>query len=212
MTLQQLDTIPPQSVYVLGVRVDRISQQQALDAMEQMIANHRANMGAELSRSICQQIITVNPEFVMAAQHNDAFREAINSAALVLADGTGVVWATRYLGKPAPERVTGIDTLPLLAQRCAAHGYRMYLLGAARRYRGDSGGATCKNWRRDWKLPEHMPVRPLSEEEDAIIERVRAARGGCAMCGLWRTGTGPVDTAQPLALACRYRYRCWRRV
>src|SRR5216684_573640 len=78
-----------------------------------------------------QKSVTVNPEFVMAAQRNNDFRSAINSAALVLPDGTGVVWAARYLGQPTPERVTGTDMLPVLAQRCAASGYRLYLLGAA---------------------------------------------------------------------------------
>src|SRR5437660_550482 len=98
----------PRSVYVLGVRVDRLSQVQAV-----------------------QQIITVNPEFVVAAQQNADFRQAINAAALVVADGSGVVWATRYLRAPAPERVTGVDTLPDLARSCARAGYSLYLLGAA---------------------------------------------------------------------------------
>ena len=175
MTLQQLDTILPQSVYVLGVRVDRISQQQALDAMEQMIAHHRANMGADTSRPHCQQIITVNPEFVMAAQRNDAFREAINSAALVLADGTGVVWATRFLGKPTPERVTGIDTLPLLARRCAALGYRMYLLGAAPGI-AEIAATRLQELAPGVEIAGTYAGSPALEEEDAIIERVRAAQ------------------------------------
>jgi len=175
MTLQQLDTMQPESVYVLGVRVDRISQRQALDAMEQMIAHHRANMGADVSRPACQQIITVNPEFVMAAQQNEAFREAINNAALVLADGTGVVWATRYLGKPAPERVTGIDTLPLLAQRCAAHGYRMYLLGAAPGV-AEIAAARLRELAPGVEIAGTYAGSPAHEEEDAIIERVRATQ------------------------------------
>src|SRR5438067_5268669 len=128
MSLRQVNTMPPQSspasVYVLGVRVDRISQQEALDRVEQMIARRQAN-GNTLS---CQQIVTVNPEFVMAAQRNPEFRQAINEATLVLADGAGVVWATRYLGQPTPERVTGTDLLPALARRCATSHYRLYLL------------------------------------------------------------------------------------
>src|SRR5438552_13420034 len=126
MSLQQINSMPEQgpqkSVYVLGVRVDRVSQQQALDNIEQMIARWRGSVGAGLAPALCQQIVTVNPEFVMVAQRNPEFRIAINSASLVLADGTGVVWATRYLGQPAPERVTGTDMLPVLAQRCVASG------------------------------------------------------------------------------------------
>src|SRR6202011_3294243 len=119
---------PAQSyVYVLGVRVDQLTQHQALDRIEQMIARHRAGGNT----FPCQQVVTVNTEFVMAAQHNIEFRNAINTAALVIPDGIGVVWATRYVGQSAPERVTGTDALVALAQRCAASGYRLFLLGAA---------------------------------------------------------------------------------
>ncbi len=37
---------PPAPAYVLGVRVDRLSQQQALDRIEQMIALHRSGGNA----------------------------------------------------------------------------------------------------------------------------------------------------------------------
>ena len=106
------------SVYVLDVRVDQLTQQQALDRIEQMVARRRASDNV----LPCQQVVTVNTEFVMAAQHNSEFRNAINTAALVIPDGIGVVWATRYVGQPAPERVTGTDTLLALAQHCATSG------------------------------------------------------------------------------------------
>ena len=175
MTLQQLDTITPASVSVLGVRVDRLSQQQVLDEMEQMIARYREQNGNDATDAHCRQIITVNPEFVMAAQRDLAFREAINNAALVMADGAGVVWATRYLGKPTPERVTGIDTLPLLAQRCAQHGYRMFLLGAAPGV-AEIAAARLQELATRLEIAGTYAGSPAPEEEDAIIERVRAAR------------------------------------
>src|SRR5712692_11097133 len=109
---------PPAPAYVLGVRVDRLSQQQALDRIEQMIALHRSG-GNALS---CQQIITVNTEFVMAAQHDTAFRHTINSAALVIADGIGVVWATHFVHAPANERIKGIDTIVELDKNCEVQG------------------------------------------------------------------------------------------
>ena len=163
--------MPVESVSVLGVRVDRLSQQQALDRMQEIIVRRQAS-GNTLS---CQQIVTVNPEFVMAAQRDTDFRIAINEAALVLADGTGVVWATRYLGAPTPERVTGTDTLSVLASRCAKAGYRLYLLGA-------TPGVAKAAGERLQKLAPGLQIAgtyagsPAPEEEDAIIERVREAQ------------------------------------
>ncbi len=81
----------PVPVYVLGVRVDRYSQRRALDTIEQMLSRYRAS-GRQLN---CQQVITVNTEFVMMAQHDPIFRQCINQATLVVPDGMGIVWATR---------------------------------------------------------------------------------------------------------------------
>src|SRR6266478_6620772 len=156
--------------YILGVRVDRLSQRQALDRIEQIIALHRSG-----SKALpCQQIITVNTEFVMAAQHDTAFRHAINSAALVIADGIGVVWATHFVHAPAPERITGTDTLVELAKRCAVKGYRLYLLGAAPGV-AQQAGARLQAHAPGLELAGPYAGSPAPGEEDAIIERLRAA-------------------------------------
>jgi N-acetylglucosaminyldiphosphoundecaprenol N-acetyl-beta-D-mannosaminyltransferase len=117
----------------------------------------------------------VNTEFVMTAQHNTAFRHAINSAALVIADGIGVVWATRYAGSPTPERITGTDTLVALARRCAEAGYRLYLLGAAPGVAGEAG-ARLQALAPGLEIAGTYAGSPDAAEEDAIIERIRAAR------------------------------------
>jgi N-acetylglucosaminyldiphosphoundecaprenol N-acetyl-beta-D-mannosaminyltransferase len=160
----------PASVYVLGVRVDRLSQQQTLTSIDQLITLYRQNPSLT-----CQQIVTVNPEFVMEAQHNVAFRQYINQAAIVVPDGTGVVWATRYLRLPVPERVTGTDMLPELARLCAQKGYRLYLLGAA------PGVAEIAAERLQALAPGLLIAgtyagSPDPAEEDAIIERLRSAQ------------------------------------
>jgi len=106
-------------VFILGVRVDRVTFEQVVSMVEGFIADGRPH-----------QIVTVNPEFVMTAQHDAEFRQIINRAALALPDGAGVWWASRRLGHPVPERVPGVDLVVRLAQRSAAKGYRLYFLGA----------------------------------------------------------------------------------
>jgi N-acetylglucosaminyldiphosphoundecaprenol N-acetyl-beta-D-mannosaminyltransferase len=170
----ELEKIPPQSppapAYVLGVRVDRVSQLRALDIIDHLIALRQAS-GNTLP---CQQIVTVNTEFVMAAQKNSEFRQTINTATLAVADGIGVVWATRFVGFPTPERITGTDTLVALAKRCAEKGYRLYLLGAA-------PGIAEQAGERLQSLAPGLPIAgayagsPAPSEEDALIERIHAA-------------------------------------
>jgi N-acetylglucosaminyldiphosphoundecaprenol N-acetyl-beta-D-mannosaminyltransferase len=169
-TENMLQSTLPASVYVLGVRVDRLSQQQTLTTIDRLITSYRQNPSLS-----CQQIVTVNPEFVMEAQRNVAFRQYINQAAIVVPDGTGVVWATRYLRVPVPERVTGIDLLPELARLCTQKGYRLYLLGAA------PGVAELAAARLQELVPGLLIAgtyagSPDPAEENAIIERIRSAQ------------------------------------
>ena len=50
---------------------------------------------------------------------------------LSIADGMPLVWGSRWLGTPLPERVTGADLVPALVERAARSGYRVYFFGAA---------------------------------------------------------------------------------
>lgn len=163
-------TIPP-PVYVLGVRVDPISQQGTLDTIEHIVRRYHAS-----DRQIqCQQVITVNVEFVMMAQRDRTFRETINQAALVVADGMGIVLATRYLGRPVPERVTGTDTLATLAKRCAANQHSLYLLGAAPGV-AEEAGRRLQALAPGLRIAGTYAGSPALDEEEAIIERIKQAQ------------------------------------
>ncbi|MGH7640836.1 MAG: WecB/TagA/CpsF family glycosyltransferase, partial [Candidatus Dormibacteria bacterium] len=76
------------------------------------------------------QVVTLNPEMVMQARRSPQLARAIREAGLVLADGAGVVWASRRLGRPLPARVTGVDFLDSLALLGDRTGKGLFLLGA----------------------------------------------------------------------------------
>lgn len=175
MSIQQIDSTPhrnlPGSVTILGVRVDRLSRDQALERIEQFIAARLANN----NQTSCQQVVTVNPEFVMAAQKNSEFCQTINEAALSLPDGAGVVWASRYKQRPTPERVTGTDLVPGLAERCAANGYRLFLLGAAPGIAEAAAEKLIASYP-GLQIAGTYAGSPAPAEEAAIIERLENAR------------------------------------
>lgn len=154
---------------ILGVRADCISMAGALARIEAMIDEHRQHGGA------AAQIITVNPEFVWAARKDAAFRETINRAALVLPDGMGIVWASRILGHPFPERVTGADLLPLLAERCAGRGYRLFLLGAGPGVAEETARILQQRFP-GLQIAGAYGGSPAPAEADQILDVIRAAR------------------------------------
>ncbi len=107
-------------ISILGVPVDNIT-----------IADAMTRVAAYIEQRGPHQIVTVNPEFVMEAQHNAAFRAVLHQADLATPDGFGLVLAARWLGTPLCQRVTGVELTQRIAERAAARGYRLFLLGAA---------------------------------------------------------------------------------
>lgn len=107
-------------VRILGVRVDCVDMPGALARIERML-----DAGGDT-----RLVATINPEFVMKARRDAAFRQVLASAALCLADGIGVVWAMRRQGCREQQRVAGSDLVPSLAELCARRGWRPFFLGA----------------------------------------------------------------------------------
>jgi N-acetylglucosaminyldiphosphoundecaprenol N-acetyl-beta-D-mannosaminyltransferase len=138
---------------VLGVRVDCLDMAGAVEAIARLVDE----------RGRARLVATVNPEFIMRARVDEQFGEVLESAALCLADGIGVVWAMRRQGCPQYERVPGSDLVPLLARTCAARGWRPFLLGArpgvaaeaARRLEADNPGLQVAGAYAGSPLPEH---------------------------------------------------------
>jgi N-acetylglucosaminyldiphosphoundecaprenol N-acetyl-beta-D-mannosaminyltransferase len=153
----------PESVCVLGVRVDRVTTEQALHMMERFIAERRPH-----------QVVTLNPEFVIKAQHNAEFRVTLEEADLALPDGAGLLWAARLLGRSLLERVTGSDIVPLIAEMSARQGYRLYLLGAAPGV-AEKAAETLKRNYPGLRIVGAYAGSPDPAEEDGIIARIVAA-------------------------------------
>lgn len=65
-------------------------------------------------------------------QMNDlpGLRESVAASDFISADGMGIVWAARLMGKKLPGRVTGIDLMMHLVERAGMEGKKIYLLGA----------------------------------------------------------------------------------
>jgi N-acetylglucosaminyldiphosphoundecaprenol N-acetyl-beta-D-mannosaminyltransferase len=74
-------------------------------------------------------IVTVNPEFIMTARRDEAFREVLASADLATVDGVGIVLAARLFGERVRERVTGVDLTLRLAE-LEDRSPKIFLLGA----------------------------------------------------------------------------------
>jgi N-acetylglucosaminyldiphosphoundecaprenol N-acetyl-beta-D-mannosaminyltransferase len=104
---------------LLGVPVSALTMDDVLDRVDEAIApRQRLRIGV------------VNAAKLVNMRRDAALRQDVLSSDLILADGMSVVWASRLLGRPLPERVTGIDLMLGMLRRAARKGHRVYCLGA----------------------------------------------------------------------------------
>ena len=187
------------SVTILGVRVHALTW----EAFEAQAADFVRSGQAH-------QVVTVNPEFIMAAQHDPAFGRVLAAADLALADGWGLLWAARRFGKPLPTRITGSDGVPRLAALAAREGWRVFLLGAGPGI-AEQAAAVLQARHPALHLAGCFAGSPRPDEEDAIVARIAAARPhvlfvayGAPNQDLWIARTQP-RLQIPLAMGFGWR-------
>ena len=104
---------------ILGVGFDDLTLEEAATAGASLVEDQGFHYA-----------VTPNPEFLLAARKDQPFRQALLDADLVLADGVGVVYSAKLLGRPLKGRVPGIEFAQALMGWMAKHGKRLFLLGA----------------------------------------------------------------------------------
>lgn len=132
---------------------------------EQIIEQIRMRMNAQEKSTI----IAVNPEKVMAAQHNEELRELINQSTFQIPDGIGIILASKLNRGTIRTRVTGVDFMYKLLEMAALDGKKVFLYGAKEE--------TVKTAASNIKVafPSINVVGTMNgyvEDEDLIVERI----------------------------------------
>lgn len=152
------------SVNILGVRVDDCT-----------FASATAQVQAWLAQGGAYQIASVNPEFIMRAQKDEAFARALARANLNVPDGVGVLWAAKLLGQPLAQRVGGADLTIELCRAAAAHGWRIFFLGA-RDGIAERAAALLAARFPGMQVAGAFAGSPRPEDENSIVARVAQAQ------------------------------------
>lgn len=166
---EQSATASAESFQVLGVRVDVAQISDVIARMEEWIARREA----------CRYVAVTGMHGVMEAQHDEKFKEILNAAGMVVADGYPLVWLGRRKGfAEMKRRVYGPELMEAFCEKTAGKGYRHFFYGGApgvaeelarrfeARYKGlEVAGIFCP------------PFRALTKEEDrkaaAAIEKAK---------------------------------------
>lgn len=105
---------------VLGVYFDTMPPHRLKEVCE----------NALLQRNPCLNVYTPNPEIVMKATKDTAYRDVLNRAGLLVPDGIGVILASKMKRGAIRQRQTGIDLLAHLLSVAHRGEKRVFLLGS----------------------------------------------------------------------------------
>ncbi len=104
---------------LFGLALDNVTMAQAVQKVDHFLADGEKHY-----------VVTANVDHIVMLQKDREFLQAYRGAALAVADGMPIVWASRLLGRPLAERVAGSDLFIRVCELCARKGYRIYFLGA----------------------------------------------------------------------------------
>ncbi|MGA1868366.1 MAG: WecB/TagA/CpsF family glycosyltransferase [bacterium] len=77
-----------------------------------------------------RQHVVVNVSKLIYLKKDKKLKDIIVSCDMINADGMPIVWASKLLGTPLPERVAGCDLFQELVKLCTLKGYRPFFFGA----------------------------------------------------------------------------------
>jgi N-acetylglucosaminyldiphosphoundecaprenol N-acetyl-beta-D-mannosaminyltransferase len=151
---------------ILGVGVHDCDEQCAARAIASFLREEPPRL---------HQVCTVNPEFVMEARRNPAFRRLLNSVDRATPDGAGIIAAGKLLRRPFAGRATGVALVERLAAMSASGGWSLFLLGAAPGVADDAARVLARRYPGVQIAGTH-PGSPRPEDWPEIERLLDAAR------------------------------------
>jgi len=175
---------------ILKIRIDNISLKEATETALKWAQG-----------DIKRMIATPNPEMILEAQKNHKFLRILNNSNLNIPDGTGLLWAAKYLKitektkfkaiklikwatsllaiaiyppyihSEIKERVTGADLMQEICKKSGKLKLKIFLLGAAEGV-AEKGKNTLEKKYPEIKIVGTYAGKPLTTEDTKIIAKV----------------------------------------
>jgi len=105
-------------VNILGVGVNAVNMQMAVDEIEGWISERKQNV-----------VLNVPAHCIVECLRDDNLRKIYNRAGLVNPDGMPIAWIARWMGHKHVSQVCGPDLMLALCERSVSRGYRHFLYG-----------------------------------------------------------------------------------
>jgi len=141
------------TVRILGISITSTELVEVLRELTAFMAKPRLGL----------VVFTPNPEFLVEASEDLRFRELLNRADINLPDGVGLIWASRILGTPIKERVSGADVVEKLLEAGNEGG----------RWEVGGGRLDKEVGSKRWMIGIAGARRGEQKEADELVERLQ---------------------------------------
>lgn len=133
------------------------------------------------------RVVTANTDILQVTSRDPGARALVDRATAVVADGMPLVWASRIMGDPLPERVTGSALIFSLSEAAAAAERGVYILGGAPGVPERAAERLRARYPSLRVVGTDSPAFGFDEDPEAVaatVERVRAAGPDLVFVGM----------------------------
>ena len=158
-------------INILDVGIDDITMDVAIRKIVEFLSEDKNHI-----------VCTPNAEIMMQSHRDHALKNILNDSDMVVADGAGVVLASKILGTPLKERIAGYDLVQGIFELRLDKKIRLFLLG------GKPGVAekASKNYSKldGIEFVGYNDGYFKEEEEDYIIDKINKLNPDILLVGL----------------------------
>lgn len=104
---------------ILGIDVCKTTYKGLMDSISKDIEKNNKSF-----------IVAINPEKILKSRKDEELKKLLNSATYQIADGIGVIYASKLKKGSIKERITGVDTMEKICELAAHKGYKIFMYGA----------------------------------------------------------------------------------
>ncbi len=106
-------------INILNCQIDSLTMKETVHIIDRSIAEKRH-----------LHHVVVNAAKIVYMQNNKELHNSVVSSDIINADGQAIVWASKFLGQPLQERVSGIDLMQNLVKLSSDKKYKIFFFGA----------------------------------------------------------------------------------
>lgn len=160
----------------MNTEIDNLTMEETLQAIEHLIQENKS-----------AYVVTPNVDHIVQLETNKELQDVYANASLILTDGKPLLWIAKWYGTPIKEKLSGSDLFPLLCERAAKRGYKMFFLGAAEGVAAKAAENLAKRYQGLQVVGTYSPpfgFEKKQEEMEKIISMVKEAKPDILIVGL----------------------------